>query len=165
MSSSGSPMRDFLMRHREGLLLVILILFSLIIISRQVKDPTGMTYFRRSVITLVSPFQSGSSAVIGGVRNLWENYFFLLGVRDENSRLKNDVNKLSAEVQKLREEIYRTQRLKEFSAYQLETGFSGTAAQVIGESPDPWKRTIVINRGKQEGLKRDLPSYPGRPCR
>ena len=150
-------MRDFMMRHREGLLLVILLLSSLLIISRQVKDPTGTTYFRRSVITVAAPFQSGFSAVIGSARSIWKNYLFLFGVRDENTRLRDEVNQLSAQVQQLREEIYRAGRLEEFSAYQFETGFTGTAAQVIGESPDPWRRTIVINRGTQEGLKRNFP--------
>ncbi|MGD8353898.1 MAG: rod shape-determining protein MreC [Pseudomonadota bacterium] len=157
MSSSGSPMRDFLMRHREGLLLVILVISSILIISRQVQDPAGVSYFRRSVITVVSPFQSGFSSVIGGMRNIWNNYLFLFGTRSQNTQLKEEVNELRSEVQKLREELYRAGRLEEFSAYRFETGLSGMAAQVIGESPDPWKRTIVVNRGLEEGLRRDLP--------
>lgn len=157
MSSSGSPMRDFLMRHREGLLLVILVISSILIISRQVQNPAGMSYFRRSVITIAAPFQSGFSAVIAGVRSIWGDYLFLFGTRAENTKLRKEVNQLSGEVQKLREELYRVGRLKEFSAYRFETGFAGMAAQVIGESPDTWTRTIVINRGTQEGLKRSLP--------
>lgn len=157
MPSSGSPMRDFFMRHREGLLLVILVIFSLLIISRQVQDPTGMTYFRRSVISVASPFQKGFGAVIGSVRGVWSHYLFLFGTREENEELKGEVNELRSEVQKLREELYRAGRLEEFSAYRFERGFSGMAAQVIGESPDPWTRTIVVNRGSREGLRRDLP--------
>jgi rod shape-determining protein MreC len=157
MSSSGSPMRDFFMRHREGLLLVILVLSSLLIISRQVQDPTGMSYFRRSVITIAAPFQNGFSAAIGGVRNIWGNYLFLFGTRAENIKLRKEVNQLRSEAQNLREELYRVGRLKEFSVYRFETGLAGMAAQVIGESPDPWTRTIVVNRGTQEGLRRSLP--------
>jgi len=150
-------MRDFLMRHREGLLLVILIISSILIISRQVHDPTGMTYFRRSVITVVAPFQNGFSAAIGSVRSIWGNYLFLFGTRAENTKLREEVNQLRSEAQKLREELYRAGRLEEFSTYRYETGFTGMAAQVIGESSDPWTRTIVVNRGIQEGLKRNLP--------
>lgn len=157
MSSSGSPMRDFLMRHREGLLLVVLVISSILIISRQVQDPTGMSYFRKSVIAVAAPFQSGFSSVIGGIKGVWGNYIFLFGTRSENAQLKEEVNNLSSEVQKLREELYRAGRLEEFSAYRFETGLSGMAAQVIGESPDPWTRTIIINRGTREGLSRHLP--------
>ncbi len=150
-------MRDFLMRHREGLLLVIFVLSSILIISRQVQDPTGMSYFRRSAITIAAPFQSGASAVIGGVTGVWEDYLFLFGTRAENTKLRGEVNQLRGEVQQLREELYRAGRLEEFSAYRFETGFTGMAAQVIGESPDPWTRTIIVNRGAQDGLKRSLP--------
>jgi len=157
MSSSGSPMRYFLMRHREGLLLVILVISSILLISRQVQDATGMSYLRRSVITIAAPFQNGFTAVIGGVGSIWDDYIFLFGTRAENTKLREEVNQLSSEVQKLREELYRAGRLEEFSTYRFETGFAGMTAQVIGESPDPWTRTIVVNRGVQEGLKRDLP--------
>jgi len=157
VSSSGSPMRDFLIRHREGLLLVILVISSILIISNQVQDTTGTSYFRRSVITIAAPFQSGSSAVISGVRSIWGDYLFLFGTRAENTKLRDEVNQLRSEVQTLREELYRVGRLEEFSAYRFETGFTGMAAQVIGESPDPWTRTIVVNRGIQEGMKRSLP--------
>lgn len=150
-------MRDFLIRHRAGLLLVVLVISSVLIISRQVQDPTGISYFRRSVLTVAAPFQAGFGAVIGGVRSVWNDYLFLFGTRAENARLREDVNNLSSEVQKLREELYRAGRLEEFSAYRFETGLAGMAAKVIGESPDPWTRTIVVNRGSEDGLRRNLP--------
>jgi rod shape-determining protein MreC len=42
------------------------------------------------------------------------------------------------------------------AAYRRETGFEGTVARVIGESPDPWARTIVVNRGKADGIEKGL---------
>ncbi len=157
MPSSGSPMRDFIMRHREGLLLVVLILSSILMISRQVRDQAGMTYFRRTVITVMAPLQSGFSSVIGGVQGLWNDYLFLFDTREENALLRDEVSRLRSEVQELREELYRAGRLEEFAAYRSETGLSGTAARVIGESPDPWTRTIVVNLGEAEGVRRAMP--------
>jgi rod shape-determining protein MreC len=149
-------MRDFLMRHREALLLLLLVVFSLIIISKQVRDPSGMTYFRRNVLSVVSPFQSGFTIVVGGISGLWEDYLNLHGVRDENIWLREEVNQLRTEIQELREELFRSGRLEEFAAYRRETGFEGTVARVIGESPDPWARTIVVNRGKADGIEKGL---------
>jgi rod shape-determining protein MreC len=150
-------MRDFITRHREGLLLAILVVLSLLVISRQVRDPTGMTYFRRSVITVISPFQAALDSVLGGVHGLWNDYLFLLGTRTENELLKEEANRLRSELQKVKEELYRAGRLEEFAAYRAETGFAGMAARVIGESPDPWTRTIVVNRGSEEGVERGIP--------
>jgi len=157
MPGLGNPMRDFLARRREGLLLVILVGLSLIIISKQLRDPNGETYFRRSVIAVMSPFQWGITAVAGGVSGLWDSYLNIYGVKNENRELREEVNLLRAEVQELREELFRAGRLEEFAAYRSETGLIGTVARVIGESPDPWTRTIIVNCGHEEGVKRGSP--------
>ncbi|MDT8396380.1 MAG: rod shape-determining protein MreC [bacterium] len=157
MPAPGSPMRDFLTRHREGLLLAVLVILSLIAISRQVRDPTGLSYFRRSVITVISPFQAALGAVVGGVNGFWNDYLFLVDTRTENELLREEINRLRSEIQEVREELYRAGRLEEFAIYRSEAGLTGMAARVIGESPDPWTRTIVVNRGSEEGVERGMP--------
>ena len=156
MASPG-PMRDFMTRHREGLLLIFLLLASILIISNQVKDRKGMSYLKRGTIAVLAPAQSGVRAVIGTVSGVWHDYFFLFGVRAENIELREEVNRLRGEVQYLREELYRAGSMEQFARYQEETGFSGVAARVIGESPDPWTRTIVVNRGTRDGVAVGLP--------
>lgn len=150
-------MRDIMTRHRDGLLLAVLVILSLIAISRQVRDPSGMTYFRRSVITVISPFQVALNAVVGGVNGFWDDYLFLVGTRTENEVLREEVNRLQSEIQEVKEELYRAGRLKEFATYRGESGLVGMAARVIGESPDPWIKTIVVNRGEEEGVQRGMP--------
>jgi rod shape-determining protein MreC len=150
-------MRDIVTRHRDGLLLAVLIVLSLILISRQVRDPSGMTYFRRTVITVISPFQVALNTVVGGINGFWNDYLFLVGTNSENELLREEVNRLRSEIQEVREELYRAGRLKEFAAYRSETGLVGMAARVIGESPDPWVKTIVVNRGTEEGVGRGMP--------
>jgi len=150
-------MRDIVTRHRDGLLLVVLIVLSLIVISRQVRDPTGMTYFRRTVITIISPFQVALNSVVGGINGFWNDYLFLVDTNSENELLREEVNRLRSEIQEVREELYRAGKLEEFAAYRSETGLVGMAARVIGESPDPWIKTIVVNRGIEEGVERGMP--------
>lgn len=150
-------MRAFLTRHSEGLLLACLLVASLLIISQQVKDKTGMTYLKREGLTLMSPFQWGASGLAHTVSGIWRDYFYLLGVRSENRGLKSEVNLLKGEVQFLREELYQAGRLAEFERFKNTTGLVGVAARVIGESPDPWVRTIVINRGASDGIRVDMP--------
>ncbi len=157
MPGPGSPMHAFWRRHREGLLFIALIGLSLILISRQVHDPEGETYFRKSVIAIVSPFQTAVTAVAGSVTGLWDEYLSVRGVKKENAGLREEVNALRTEIQELREELFRAGRLEEFAQYSLETGLKGIAARVIGESPDPWTRTIIVNRGYEEGARKGSP--------
>jgi rod shape-determining protein MreC len=105
----------------------------------------------------MSPLQAGVTAVVSGIGNLWDSYVYFYGVKNENRELREEVNVLRTEIQELREELFRAGRLEEFAAYRSETGFEGIVARVIGESPDPWTRTIVVNRGRQEGIRKGSP--------
>jgi rod shape-determining protein MreC len=157
MSTSGSPMRDFLTRHREGLLLGVLLSISLLTVSHQVRDDSGVTYLRRTAITVVSPFQAAVSGVIISANHLWSDYLYLVGVRAENKLLTSDLNRMQGEIQELKEELYRAGRMEKFEVYLSATGMKGVAARIIGASPDPWTRTIVLNRGYSEGVRTGMP--------
>jgi len=157
MPASGSPMRDFLARHREGLVLVILLTASLLLISHQVKDNTGTSFLKRGAITVISPFQAAASGAVNGLNGLWNNYLYLFGVRSENKALKEDIHRLQGEIQELREELYRAGRMEEFQQYREATGIKGVAARVIGASPDPWTHMITINRGRGDGVGNGMP--------
>lgn len=150
-------MRDFLTRHREGLLLAVLLITSLLIISQQVQDRTGMTYTRRWALSFMAPFQSVASEITGVFSGIWHDYFYLFDVREDNHKLRSEVHRLRSEVQTLNEELYRVGNMARYSRYQEETGLQGVAARVIGESPDPWTRLIIINRGRDSGIASGMP--------
>ncbi|UCF30855.1 MAG: rod shape-determining protein MreC [bacterium] len=151
-------MRDFLTRHREGLLFLILVLVSFLLISHQVKDRYGMTYLRRGSVAVISPFQSGTAYVSRALSGVWKDYIYLLGVRTENRTLKEEVSRLRSEVQTLRDELEKAGSLFQYSKYLAETGYAGVTGRVIGESPDPWSRTVFINRGSADGIRTGMPA-------
>ncbi len=157
MPGASGPMRDFLTRRREGLLLLILIVTSFFLISHQVRDETGMTYLKRGAVAVLSPFQSGVTRVSGAVTGIWNGYVFLFGVRTENRLLREEISQLRSEVQHLREELDRAGSLFQHYRYQEETGFTGVTGRVIGESPDPWSRTVVLDRGSRDGVQAGMP--------
>lgn len=150
-------MRDFLKRHRDGLMLSFLILSSLLVISHQTKDYSAMTYLKRGGIAVVAPFQTVVGGSFRAVSNLWNDYIFLLGVRSENKELRNEVHRLRGEAQFLREQLFRTGRLDDFLRHQSETGLMGISAMVIGESPDPWTRVIILDKGTGNGISKGMP--------
>ncbi len=150
-------MRDFLKRYRNGLILTFLILSSLLVISQQVKDQSAMTYLKKGGLAVAAPFQRGVTGSFRGISSLWHDYVYLIGVRKTNKDLQKEVQRLRIQVQSLREEFFRAGKIEEFVSYQLETGLRGTAAMVIGESPDPWTSVIIVDQGAENGILKGMP--------
>ncbi len=150
-------MRDFLKRHRDGLILSFFILSSLLIISHQTKDYSAMTYLKRGSLAVIAPFQTVVDSSFRSVSGFWNDYIFLLGVRTENKKLRNEVRRLRGEAQFMHEQLFRSGRLDDFLRYQAETGLMGITARVIGDSPDPWTRVIILDKGAGDGIRMGLP--------
>ncbi len=150
-------MRDFFKRYRDGLIFSLLILSSLLVISHQARDQSDMTYLKKGGLAVAAPFQRGVKGSFRGISNLWSDYIYLIGVRKTNRELQGEVRHLRIEVQSLREELFRSGKIEEFVSYQVDTGLVGTAARVIGESPDPWTRIIIVDHGAENGILRGMP--------
>lgn len=149
-------MRDFLTRYREGLFLGLLLSMSLLLVSHQLRDDSGTTYLRRSVLAVLFPLQRTVAGAADNVSGAWNSYLSLVGVREENRKLQGELSRITTEIQALREELYRAGRLEEFAQYQKSSGMKGLPAQVIGESPDPWVRTIIVDQGYRQGVGKGL---------
>src|SRR5512138_3316492 len=103
MFGLGGPLRGFVARHREGLLLWLLLASSLLAVSHQVRDDSGASALRRSVLAVMTPAVRAADSFTGIFSGIWHDYLYLFRVRSENRALQGEVNRLTAEVQQLRE--------------------------------------------------------------
>jgi rod shape-determining protein MreC len=109
------------------------------------------------MIPLVAPFQKATSRIMQFVRGIWEDYFYLVNVSRENRQLKKDVNLLKAQINQDREmELFNT-RLREFLKYKNQTNSDVLAARVISKDSSSRFKTILIDKGTDDGLKTGLP--------
>jgi rod shape-determining protein MreC len=89
-----------------------------------------------------------------GVTNVWERYFALIGLHDENQRLTARVNELEMQAQQQREEVLEAKRLREMLALQ-ELGLGKSmVARVIGRDPAR-SQTVTIDKGLSHGVRPD----------
>jgi rod shape-determining protein MreC len=138
--------------------MVLIFFISMTILS--VTSKRGMTApagVGRTMIPLVAPFQKATSRFMQFVRGIWEDYFYLVNVSRENRQLKKDVNLLKAQINQDREmELFNT-RLREFLKYKNQTNSDVLAARVISKDSSSWFKTILIDKGTDDGLKTGLP--------
>jgi rod shape-determining protein MreC len=96
------------------------------------------------------------SGVHDGIGDLWDHYVALQGVEEENRQLRKEVEYLQEQNSQLREAAAATERLTallEFKAQALPTMI---AAQVIGRDTGNWYRTLILNKGRSDGIEPDM---------
>ena len=90
------------------------------------------------------------------VRSIWTGYFYLINVQRQNQALRQEEFLLRQENTRLRQSLEKALAVKEMEA-QLQ-GMKGAvlAASVIGLDPVSYYKSEVIDRGRLDGLAKDM---------
>jgi rod shape-determining protein MreC len=145
-----------LKKIKSLIILLALIFCQLVLISIQVPMGDDANYFERVVFSVFSPVNSGVASVFQGIGSIWKNYFGLHRVQKENQRLQEDVFRLNQENSLLRSILrtYKTEKEMLGLLHQLEGGI--LSARVVGlDASNIWK-SLVINKGSLDGVKKDM---------
>ena len=143
---------------RGGHLVFFLVLVGqALLLSSQVTTEGGQSALRALVIGLFSPIQRGADAALGAVSSVWYGYVDLRGVREENSRLEEDVARLEQALWMERDVVASYRRLS--SVLDLAERIPGNpvVAEVVGLDASAWFRTITVNRGTAQGVALNAP--------
>lgn len=132
-----------------------LLLAALTLFARGIEQKTKHTFFDRIVLTLFSVPLSLANKSINAVSGTWRHYFFLVGVCEENSRLRQRINALSIDNQLLREAAEENRRLRELLVFRKKFEHKMLPAEVIGRDPSGWFKTVLIDKGSRDGVSRD----------
>ncbi|MFC1798764.1 rod shape-determining protein MreC [Thermodesulfobacteriota bacterium] len=136
---------------------VILIAISIIVLSiSSRKQPTSYG-IGQVAIPLVAPFQKAVTRSIRFVRDVWSHYFYLVSVARENEELKQDFHRAIEKNNQLNEVELSNTRLRNLLNFQKTVAIRVIAAEVIAIDPSPWYKTIIIDKGKSEGIEAGLP--------
>src|SRR3989442_6446566 len=83
-------------------------------------------------------------------------YWVLQHRGEENRALRQHIARLQEENARLRETAVAATRLRDLLELQEQLPYPTVAAQVIGRDPTNWYRSIVINKGRKNGLAADM---------
>jgi rod shape-determining protein MreC len=119
-------------------------------------DGSGVRLLRIWANWVVSPPERALQTSKTGVGSIWSNYFDLLHVRQENKDLQATVDRLRLEQAQLLEDARQGQRLEAAQGFQQKYLYATIVAQVVGTSGTDQSRVIYINKGKADGVARDM---------
>ncbi|MBO6210426.1 MAG: rod shape-determining protein MreC, partial [Schwartzia sp.] len=110
-----------------------------------------------AVITLLAPFQRAASWAGDQVRGMTTAVWDILTVHQQNQMLRSEVEQLRMQNVKADEFAAENIRLRELLGYkQSATQFDLVMAHVIGRETATWTRMIVIDRGTQHGVQKNM---------
>ncbi len=141
------------LRQRTGYLFLAVIVGHVILISAQVRRPSGVGVLDSVVFTAFSEVQRAFYGLIDGVRGGWSGYVALRQTQSENESLRHDLTRLRVQLQEERALGARSRQLARLLDARSATRLPTTAATIISADPTLWFQTVTINKGEQHGLR------------
>ena len=147
-----------LARYRRATILTAALLLSFLLMTLQVRHETAVvTVTRQVLLFLASPFIKVTAASVQGVSDIWRDYVDLRGLRGENKRLQHEAATLRRRLDQLAEQALETQRLQRLLAMRETPQPEFLTARVVGKDATNWFKTILLDRGSLEGVRRNQP--------
>src|SRR5579863_7337131 len=152
-------MENFLSRYRNVTILVAILFAQVLGLAVQVRrgsESESTRLIRVWAVGAVTPFEKAIVWAQSGIGNIWHNYFYLRGVRQENRDLKYEIQRLQLDQVRLSQDAEQARRLQALLGFKEQFISKTLAAQVIGFSGSELSRAVYIDKGSDDGLKRDL---------
>lgn len=144
-------------RRRPLVLLVVVILAQVLLLAFQIRRDRDVRLIRVWSAELLTPMQRAGSYVVAKVDSVWFGYIDLRNVRRENRTLAEEVGDLRLKNQQLEGQAAQAIRLARLLGFRQENSdIPMMAAQVIGANADSTSRTVFINRGDEDGIRRNM---------
>jgi rod shape-determining protein MreC len=111
----------------------------------------------RVAISFISPFQELVTRTIRFTQDIWYHYFALVLIAKENDALRGQLNQAFEKSNMWQETELANARLRNLLDFQKNITELAVPAEVIGRDPSAWFKTVIIDKGKSDGLAKGLP--------
>jgi len=146
---------EFFDRHRSIATFISFTLFCIISLSVQ---GSGFTLSLEGIMSAITmPFQKGYNALQGGTSRLWAGFSELDGVKSELELTRAKLQTFESIDVELSEIKKENDRLRALLGMKEMLKYDSVAATIISKDPDNWYRTLIINRGENDGIKVNMP--------
>jgi rod shape-determining protein MreC len=145
-----------LRRYPIPALILSLLLVALILMSLRVKQQKGIAFLDALFLEATAPFQKATTFVAQTVQGIIQQYLFLVHLQKENALLKQRVAELQMENHLKEEALQANERLRKLLDFRAGVPSAMVAAEVIGQDPSGWFRSVTINKGERDGIQRGM---------
>lgn len=111
----------------------------------------------RIAVSFAAPFQELITRTMRFSRDIWRDYFYLVGIARENHGLRDQLNQAAEKSNQWQETELANARLRRLLDFQKTVIEQVVAAEVIGRDPSAWFKTVIIDKGGADGVIKGLP--------
>lgn len=142
----------------KHIVIIVLIIMLLITVGLTV-DHRDLSGPEKIVKDVVSWFQGIVSVPVKAITGFFDDIHDYNLIFQENKVLKHNLNQYSqvvAELNLLKQENKSLKEMLEYKDNNIDE-YKFTVAKVIARSPDTWNNMLVIDKGSNDGIKKDMP--------
>ncbi|MDP6431657.1 MAG: rod shape-determining protein MreC [SAR324 cluster bacterium] len=147
-------MFKFISTYRLQISILVAIL-GLFVLLFQSHNEQGSSRIQIAIQTVTYPFQASVQSAVSNIKNLWNSYIFLIDVKEENNRLKQQILDMEEKLSEHIENSVQFRRLRDQMLFARKNPLEKIYAEIIGESSDNAHNIRFINRGSNQKVQRN----------
>jgi rod shape-determining protein MreC len=137
---------------------VVLVLVSLGLITVYFRESSGGSLHsaQRIGLSILMPFEVAGERVSRPFRNAWDYSAELVGAKDENKKLREEVAALQKQLIKERTQAQENERLFELSKYitgpTFPDDYEAVVTRVVARPPSAYNQVVLVAAGSGDGI-------------
>jgi rod shape-determining protein MreC len=144
-------------KHRSLTLLAAVLLAQMLMLAVQIKVDSRGRLIRVWAISAAYPFERSGAWGFGKVSGVWNHYFALRNTVKENEALRIENDALKLTISQLQTRAAEADRLAGILGFkQTHEQVPMVGARVIAASAGTASRTIEVDRGERDGIRRNM---------
>lgn len=150
-------MIEAISRHRSLALLASVIVAQVLLLAYQIRRSHDVRLIRYWSVQASAPAARSGTWFFSHVGGFWSGYIGLRNAHTENEQLREQVGQLELRNRELESQAAEARRLEVLlDFHNAHPEAQMLAVQVIEASADPASETVLINRGDQDRVKRNM---------
>jgi rod shape-determining protein MreC len=140
---------------------LVLVSLALITVYFRESDDGALHGAQRIGLSVAMPFEVAGERIARPFRDAWGWASDLIGAKDENEKLRKEVEELRQQVVQQQTAVSENERLRALLKFvdgpTFPSGFDGVATRVVGRPPSAYNQEVLIAAGSSSGIQRNDP--------
>lgn len=148
---------NHLHKHRRTVAALVGVVLIVFLVSVTARERERLSAVERMIADAVAPLQSGASRIATGVTSVIDTLVEVKILKDENAYLRNEIERMKQVLNEVDELRNENERLRELLGFVGRSEIPFVPAHVIGRNPTHWYSAIVIDKGSNDGIAKNMP--------